>query len=121
METNTEFDEIFRLYYSQLFSYALQMINDQEECHDIVSSAYEYIWANFKKIKKESAKTYLYTIVKTKCINYLRHQNRRRVSCISYYYPMSYILPYILGLHCGLQYIIAVHNLVPLAHCKSSK
>lgn len=76
METNTEFDEIFKLYYSQLFSYALQMINDQEECHDIVSSAYEYIWANFKKIKKESVKTYLYTIVKSKCINYLRHQNK---------------------------------------------
>lgn len=25
------------------------------------------------------------------------------------------------GLHCGLQYIIAVHNIVPLAHCKSNK
>ena len=31
---------------------------------------------------------------------------------------MSYILPYMFGLHCGLQYIIAVHNIVPLAHCK---
>jgi len=25
------------------------------------------------------------------------------------------------GLHCGLQYIIDVHNIVPLAHCKSNK
>lgn len=76
METSTEFDEIFRLYYSQLFAYALQMINNQEECHDIVSSAYEYVWNNFKRIKKESAKTYLYITVKSKCINYLRRQNR---------------------------------------------
>ena len=43
METETEFDDIFRLYYSQLFVYALQLINDEEECYDIVNSAYECV------------------------------------------------------------------------------
>lgn len=34
---------------------------------------------------------------------------------------MSYILSYMFSLHCGLQYIIAINNIVPLAHCKSNK
>lgn len=75
MEEETEFDEIFRLHYSQLFIFAMQYINNKEECYDIVSSAYEYVWTNFRKMERSTIKNYLYTLVKSKCIDYLRHCN----------------------------------------------
>ena len=62
MENEKEFDEIFRLYYSKLFIFALQMINDEDESHDIISSVYEHIWKNFKTIKNENVQSYLYTL-----------------------------------------------------------
>ena len=77
MEEKTEFDDIFRTYYSQLFIFALQMINDKEECHDIVNSAYEHVWNNFHAIERPTAKAYLYTLVKNKCIDYLRRMEAR--------------------------------------------
>ena len=75
MENEKEFDEIFRLYYSKIFIFALQMINDEDESHDIISSVYEHIWKNFKTIKNENVQSYLYTLVKTRCINYLRQRD----------------------------------------------
>lgn len=75
METETEFDDIFRLYYSQLFVYALQLINDEEECYDIVNSAYECVWSNFKGLDRSTVKAFLYASVKNKCIDYLRHRD----------------------------------------------
>lgn len=37
MDERFEFDDIFRLYYSQLFFFAMQYIGDENECDDIVS------------------------------------------------------------------------------------
>lgn len=75
MEHETEFDDIFRLYYSQLFVYALQLINDEEECHDIVNSAYECVWSNFDTMERSTVKAFLYASVKNRCIDYLRHRD----------------------------------------------
>ncbi len=75
MKDETEFDEIFRAYYAQLLIYALQLINDEEECHDIVNSAYEYVWAHFADVERSTAKAFLYAAVKSKCIDYLRHRD----------------------------------------------
>ena len=53
----------------------LRYVNDVEVCRDIVSDAFEYLWRNYEKIEESTAKTYLYTIVRTRCIDYLRKQN----------------------------------------------
>ena len=75
MENETEFDDIFRLYYSQLFVYALSLIDDEEECYDVVNSAYECVWSNFKGLDRSTVKAFLYASVKNKCIDYLRHRD----------------------------------------------
>ena len=41
MRDDLNFDDLFRLYYDSLFRFARQFINDDEDCHDIVSNAYE--------------------------------------------------------------------------------
>lgn len=55
MDERFEFDDIFRLYYSQLFFFAMQYIGDENECDDIVSSAYEDAWRYFANIDRKAA------------------------------------------------------------------
>lgn len=75
MKDSKEFDEIFRLYYEQLYLYALQYIADSEECHDIVSSAYEGVWRDFERMESSTIRAYLYASVRSKCIDYHRRKN----------------------------------------------
>ena len=59
MEEKTEFDDIFRLYYTRLFVYAFQMIGTKEECQDIVNSAYEHVWMNFQLMDRSTVRSFL--------------------------------------------------------------
>lgn len=74
MEDKADFDFLFKEYYTQLYYYAFHLINDMEASKDITSDAFEFIWANYTKIDKATAKSYLYIYVRNKCIDYLRHQ-----------------------------------------------
>ena len=78
MTERTDFDRIFRLYYEKLYYFALQFIADEEECHDIVSAAYEDVWRNFAQIEAATVRQYLYASVRNKCIDYLRRQSRHQ-------------------------------------------
>ena len=73
MEEKTEFDDIFRLYYTRLFIYAFQMIGTKEECRDIVTSAYEHVWMNFQLMDRSTVRSFLYSFVRSRCLDYLRH------------------------------------------------
>ena len=72
MRDDLNFDDLFRLYYDSLFRFARQFINDDEDCHDIVSNAYEDVWRNFSHIEEKTVKAYLYTTVRNRTIDYLR-------------------------------------------------
>ncbi len=78
MRDNSEFDEIFRKYYSPLYFFARQYVDDEDECRDIVSEAYERVWNNFRNIERQSAKTYLFVTTRNLCLDYVRHQARHR-------------------------------------------
>lgn len=78
MDGHIDFEQIFKTYYTQLYCFARQIINDEQECHDIVSETYEDVWRNIASIRKETAKAYLYTCVRNKSINRLRHNNTHR-------------------------------------------
>lgn len=75
MEDKTDFDILFRECYPQLYYYAFHLISDAEASKDIVSDAFEAIWTNYSKINKDTAKAYLYTYVRNKCIDFFRHQS----------------------------------------------
>lgn len=78
MDNQAEFDEIFRLYYSQLYYFARQHVDDANECDDIVSSAYEDAWRHFAQIERKAARSWLFVNVRNKCLDWLRHQERHR-------------------------------------------
>lgn len=75
MNDKAAFDKMFNEWYAQFVYFAYYFINDVEVCKDIVSDAFEYLWRNYDKIEEATAKTYLYTIIRTRCIDYLRKQN----------------------------------------------
>lgn len=66
---------MFKEWYAQFVYFAYYFVNDVEVCRDIVSDAFEYLWRNYDKVEEATAKTYLYTIIRTRCIDHLRKQN----------------------------------------------
>lgn len=89
MNDKREFDQIFRLYYEQLYYYAQQFVADGEECHDLVSTAYEDVWRNFASIDVKTVKQYLYADVRNKCIDYVRRK-KYHVNYVDYVSAMSH-------------------------------
>lgn len=77
MEDFADFDFFFKEYYVSLYSYAHSLINNWEVSRDIASDAFEYIWKNFDRIEKATAKSYLFIYVRNRAIDYLRHQDIR--------------------------------------------
>lgn len=75
MDNKATFDKMFKEWYAQFVYFAYYFVNDVEVCRDIVSDAFEYLWRNYDKVEEATAKTYLYTIIRTRCIDYLRKQN----------------------------------------------
>lgn len=77
------FDNIYRTYYSQLYYFALQYVNDTEACHAITHTLFEDMWRNLNTLKVETIKGYLYSNIRNRCIDYLR-KRRIRDKYISY-------------------------------------
>lgn len=77
MNDKREFDRLFLQWYEPLFLFALKFVKEEEMSKDIVNDAFEYLWKNFAVVDGATVKTYLFTIVRTKCIDYLRKQNHR--------------------------------------------
>jgi RNA polymerase sigma-70 factor (family 1) len=88
MDKPSEFEHIFKAYYAQLFCFARQMINNEQECYDIVNEAYENVWRNRENIYVETARAYLYACVRNKCINNLRRNQIHR-QYIEYYIKVT--------------------------------
>ena len=75
MDDKAAFDRMFNEWYAQFVYFAYYFVNDVEVCRDIVSDAFEYLWRNYDKIEEVTAKTYLYTIIRTQ-------QPDSRILCI---------------------------------------
>ncbi len=73
MSAQADFDAIFRKYYTPLFFFARQYVDDKEECRDIVMSTYEKAWNNMDRLDPNHASTFLYVTTRNLCIDYLRH------------------------------------------------
>lgn len=79
METeaqNDQFDHIYREYYKPLFIFAKRYVAEDEDCCDLVDDVFEYLWTHFDSINIFTVQSYLYVLLRGKCISYLR---RRKV------------------------------------------
>ncbi len=69
------FEALFHKYYSLLCDYALTYLEDVNEAEDTVQEVFVYLW-NYRKsiIISTSLKSYLYSSVKHRALNVLKHQ-----------------------------------------------
>lgn len=78
MRDTSDFDRLFRLYYAELFVFAHRMVWSEEECHDIVTDAYEMLWRHFARIEAVTARAWLYSTVRNACLDHLERQRHHK-------------------------------------------
>lgn len=67
------FKNFFDKHYKELVVYANGYLFDKDSSEDIVQEIFIYIWENAYKLNIEtSIKSYLYAMVRNKCLNYLK-------------------------------------------------
>ena len=79
--SDEDFEIIYKTYYSRLYYYTFQFITDEENSKDIVNDVFEKIWIQRHELKLETLSSYLYTLVRNRCLDYLRHKKSRTAVC----------------------------------------
>ena len=72
-----DFDSLFREYYEPLYYFALRYVPDEDDCHDIVSGVFEQLWSNVSEVRQNTVRALLYTQVRNRCIDKLRHEKQK--------------------------------------------
>ena len=69
------FGDLFQKYYQVLCNYALTYLDDVSEVEDAVQDVFVYVWNNREVIVVDtSVKSYLFTSVKHRALNILKHR-----------------------------------------------
>ena len=72
------FDKIFRRYYRQLYVFAYRIVGNEEESCDLVHDSFEELWSSFHETDENAVKAFLYTCLRRKCIDCLRHRQAQQ-------------------------------------------
>jgi RNA polymerase sigma-70 factor (ECF subfamily) len=68
------FEELFMAYYAPLCAFARKYIKDADECEEIVQGFFTRLWDKRDDLEINlSVKNYLFSSVRNRCINYLKH------------------------------------------------
>jgi RNA polymerase sigma-70 factor (family 1) len=77
------FDELFREYASALSLFAFKLIGSEKEAEDIVQDCFVSLWERRKKLDDiRSIKSYLYTSIRYRCVDFLKKNKIKPVSAM---------------------------------------
>ena len=68
------FKELYQSYSSEVYRFAYWLTGDADEAEDITSETFVRAWINFKSIRTETLKAYLFTIAR----NFYLQQRRKK-------------------------------------------
>ncbi len=71
------FERMFREYYSRLYYYAYDYVEDIEVCKDIVSEVFSHVWNERERMDEETIVNYLYVSVRNRCFNHLKKEQNK--------------------------------------------
>ncbi|PCH69780.1 MAG: hypothetical protein COC06_06750 [Bacteroidales bacterium] len=72
------YDFVFHYYYSGLVSFAIKYVYDEAIAEDIVQDFFFKLWVDKEKLEvKNALKSYFFTSVKNRCLDYIRKQDVR--------------------------------------------
>ena len=75
LSVNENFDSIYINNFSRLFLFAKEYVLFDEEAENIVQDIFLMLWEKREALRVDVSLTaYLFTLVKNKCIDFLRHQ-----------------------------------------------
>ena len=67
------YEIIFKRYYKELHRFAFTYVRDPSIAEEMAQEVFLYMWEKRKKIEIQTTlKTYLYSAVKNKCLNYIK-------------------------------------------------
>lgn len=73
------FEKVFNTYYQKLVYYAKEFVYDEEAARELVQDTFVKLWEIHEEIKPDSnLGALLYTIIRNKCLNYLKQLSIRR-------------------------------------------
>lgn len=74
------FELLFKTYYAPLTLFARSFVADPDESEEIVQSFFLKLWENRTKITiSTSVKSYLFSSVRNRCLNHIKHQKIKQV------------------------------------------
>lgn len=74
MRIYDSFDELFTSLQPRLVNYAVRFTGDPAAARDLVQDAYISLWEKYGRKDSRQAPSLLYTIVRNKCLNYLKRR-----------------------------------------------
>lgn len=73
--TRSDFEKIYKLYYPKMFGFAKNYVLANEDVENIVQDVFMILWEREEELELScSLTTYLFTLVKNRCLNFLRHK-----------------------------------------------
>jgi RNA polymerase sigma-70 factor (ECF subfamily) len=73
VESNIQFEKLYKRFQPSLVNYAIYLTRSSEDSIELVNDVFLSVWNKRNRLKLDSSlKTYLYTAVKNRCINYLK-------------------------------------------------
>lgn len=74
------FEQLFKTYYAPLLLFARSYITDEDDCEEIVQGFFLKLWEDRRKINiNTSVKSYLFSSVRNRCLNHIKHQKIKQV------------------------------------------
>ena len=68
------FEKLYKLYYPKMFAFAQNYVPANEDAENIVQDVFLILWERKDEIEISfTLTTYLFTLVKYRCLNFLRH------------------------------------------------
>ncbi|MFK7808116.1 MAG: RNA polymerase sigma-70 factor [Saprospiraceae bacterium] len=73
------FEKLFKSHFAHLCNFAGQYVADRDAARDICQKVFILLWENREKIDtNQNVRSYLFTAVKNRCLNYIRDQKKYR-------------------------------------------
>ena len=73
------YETLFKKYYKELYRFAFNYLRDAAPSEEMAQEVFLYVWEKREQIEiKTTLKTYLYSAIKNKCLNYIKYEVPRK-------------------------------------------
>jgi RNA polymerase sigma-70 factor, ECF subfamily len=70
-------ESLIQRYLTRVYQFAFKYVQNQDEAEDMAQEVFVKVWKNVKKFKPDfKFKTWVYTITKNSCLDFLKKKNR---------------------------------------------